>query len=145
MLQQLDTMESAMIYKFEDRKGVLQDMTHEIAACNEAHGWNTIERTFGDDVALLHSEVSEALEAWRRWEVKDATKRLHSRWDRFLRYCFGRELPSHKPEGIGSELADVLIRLLDTCDRYGVDLAWEFERKVQYNWSRPYRHGGKKL
>ena len=134
-----------MIYTPDDRKGVLQDMMHEVAACNEAHGWKDVERTFGDDVALLHSEVSEALEAFRRWDTKDATKKLHTRWRLFLRYCFGRPLPQHKPQGVGSELADILVRLLDTCDRYGVDLAWEFDRKVRYNWTRAYRHGDKKL
>jgi hypothetical protein len=39
----------------------------------------------------------------------------------------------------------VLIRLLDDCDRWGVDLAFEFERKMAYNEKRPYQHGGRIL
>jgi hypothetical protein len=50
-----------------------------------------------------------------------------------------------KPEGIGSECADVLIRLLDFCDRRGVDLMGETRRKMTFNLTRGYRHGGKRL
>src|SRR5690606_38310134 len=50
-----------------------------------------------------------------------------------------------KPEGVGSEAADVLIRLVDTCRRYGVNLGEEFQRKLHYNSLRPHRHGGKNL
>jgi NTP pyrophosphatase (non-canonical NTP hydrolase) len=118
-----------------------------VAAVNYVNGWYDDVRTFGDDVALLHSEVSEALEAFRRWGADDATGNvctpniggvpldgvhLHG-----SRPC--------KPEGVGSELADVFIRLLDTCSRYGIDLAAEFERKIQFNASRGHRHGGKLL
>lgn len=113
-----------------------------VAAVNQVNGWYDDTRTFGDDIALLHSEVSEALEAFRRWGVADSTGdacettvdgvHLHG-----SRPC--------KPEGVGSELADVFIRLLDTCGRYGVDLAAEFERKIQFNATRGHRHGGKLL
>jgi NTP pyrophosphatase (non-canonical NTP hydrolase) len=49
-----------------------------------------------------------------------------------------------KPEGVGSEFADVLIRLLDDCQLHGIDLVDEVVRKMAYNHSRPYRHGGKR-
>lgn len=98
-----------------------------VARINEDNGWYEEDRTFGEDVALLHSEVSEALEAYREWGYWDATK------------------PGAKPEGVGSELADIFIRLLDTCHRRGFNLATEFERKLEHNKSRGYRHGGKRL
>src|SRR5262249_40737012 len=40
---------------------------------------------------------------------------------------------------------DVLIRLLDVCDIYGIDLATEYERKMAFNRTRPYQHGGRTL
>lgn len=49
-----------------------------------------------------------------------------------------------KPVGFASECADVLIRLLDTCERYDVDLVQAFEDKITYNATRGYKHGGKK-
>jgi hypothetical protein len=41
----------------------LLDAQEEVYAINQANGWFEDDRTVGDDVALLHSEVSEMLEA----------------------------------------------------------------------------------
>jgi NTP pyrophosphatase (non-canonical NTP hydrolase) len=110
-------------------------MRREVREVNTKVGWYPANppNTFGDYIALLHSEVSEMFEAYRNWGLEDATK-LQVVWD---------VLP--KPEGVGSEAADVLIRLLDMCEEYGIDLEKEYERKLAYNRTRPYRHGGKKI
>ena len=116
-------------------------MMSEVDGLNHRKGWHDegISRTFGDEIALLHSEVSEALEAYRQWGIDDATTGLaHAEAEQEL-----NTLP--KPEGVGSELADVLIRLLDTCACHDIDLYMEYRRKMDYNWTRPIRHGGKVL
>ncbi len=111
-------------------------MQAEVMEYCRAKGWagpGSAPVTFGDTMALLHSEVSEALEAYRDHGLSDATK---------------VQVPGAgppKPEGVGSEFADVLIRLLDDCDRFGVDLAFEFDRKMAYNRTRTYQHGGRTL
>ena len=120
----------------------LKGMQARVRTVNEANGWfDSDDRTFGDDMALLHSEVSEAFEAFRLWGVEDVTRKLcepvnDAHYDT-NHIC--------KPEGIGSELADVLVRLLDTCERYDIDLEAEFNRKLEYNATRGYRHGGKRV
>lgn len=50
-----------------------------------------------------------------------------------------------KPEGVPSELADIVIRVGDMCARYKIDLAYEIERKLKYNQTRPMLHGGRVL
>lgn len=113
-------------------KGLVQ-MTDEVRQVNTELGWRAGSNSFGDYIALLHSELSEALEAYRDHRLEDATETHELRW-----------MPP-KPEGVGSEFADVLIRLLDVCDVYGIDLAAEYERKLAYNRTRPYQHGGRTL
>ena len=108
----------------------LNIMAREVRDVNTANGWrggDVAPISFGELVALLHSEVSEALEAYR--------DRGFESWYR----------DDGKPEGVGSELADVLIRLLDTADRVGVDLASAYVEKLAHNRGRSWRHGGKRL
>jgi NTP pyrophosphatase (non-canonical NTP hydrolase) len=112
----------------------IAEMTEKVRAVNTEKGWRTGGNTFGDYIALLHSELSEALEAYRDHRLEDATD---------YNRCNAAGLS--KPEGVGSEFADVLIRLLDVADIYGIDLAAEFDRKVAYNETRPYQHGGRTL
>lgn len=74
-------------------------------------------------LCLIHSEVSEALEAYR---------------DRGLE-SWARE--DGKPEGVASELADVVIRVCDMAGHLGINLAAEIRRKSDFNESRSVRHG----
>lgn len=110
----------------------LSEMTAEVREVNTEKGWRTGSTTFGEYIALLHSEASEALEAYRDYRLDDGTQ-----------YCGAGENP--KPEGVGSELADVFIRVLDMCDVYGIDLQAEYDRKMAYARTRPYQHGGRTL
>ncbi len=97
--------------------GALQDATEFVNTVNHANGWHDDERDFAADIALLHSEVSEAFEGYRKGD--DAN--------------------------VAEELADVFIRLLDTCSRRGVNLATEFDKKMKRNAERGYKHGGKRV
>lgn len=126
----------------------LEEMQAEIYEINQANGWFDSGRSFGDDVALLHSEVSEMFEAFRDHGLADATAPARpvaaTNEGSFVQDQLGLvSLP--KPEGVGSEAADIFIRLLDTCQRAGINLRDEYTRKVAFNKTRGYKHGGKSV
>lgn len=98
---------------------VTQEQVHENA---KAHGfW---PRPFGESIALLHSELSEALEEWRSGHKFDEIY-----YDTF----FGPRPYPHtvnsKPEGIPIELADFTIRLMDLAESEEINLDME---KISY-------------
>jgi NTP pyrophosphatase (non-canonical NTP hydrolase) len=212
------------------RDKTIAQMTAEVRTLNIEKGWRNpdgiVGNTLGDYIALLHTEVAEATEAYRDHRLEDATL-PHCAQEGCPRYgkhvtasdCGGKidhKTGPGKPEGVGSELADTLIRLLDTADvfqlplfasgltsddllddlddlnphaidpflpplqsfgdhmawlsrrtdrlwvdraqapyalravvtvarKYGFDLATEYERKMTFNRTRPYRHGGRTI
>lgn len=78
-------------------------------------------------LALVHSEVSEALEDVRKGHMKT-------------------EIESDgKPVGFPSELADIVIRVLDMAEWMGIDMNAVMKLKHDYNCTREYRNGNKRL
>lgn len=49
-----------------------------------------------------------------------------------------------KPEGIPTELADIIIRVLDLCGAEGIDIEGAISDKMAFNAQRPWRYGGKR-
>lgn len=98
--------------------------------CAEEKGWHALDRSHGDLIALMHSELSEALEALRR--NADPTH-VHYRES------------DGKPEGCGMELADCVLRIANFCEQVGIDLAQMIRIKAAFNRTRAHRHGGKLL
>lgn len=103
------------------------------------------ERNFGEVMALITSEVSEAFEAYRDGdpvdEIKYGYKKLGEEF--FTDWHDDEDGILGKPEGVPAELADVLIRVFDFCGAYSIPLGLAVVRKHHYNQSRPYRHGNK--
>lgn len=87
-------------------------------------GFYEIEPSDGERIALMHSELSEGLEALR--------KDLQS--DHITAF-----------KGIEEELADVIIRIADFARHKGLRVGEAVAAKMEFNKSRPYKHGGKKF
>ena len=119
----------------------LRDEIHQNAI---DHGWWDEERSFGDIIALCHAELSEALEEYRWHREPDET---YFNYKTVKRNINGHktECAEKKPEGIPIELADTIIRILDYCGHAGIDIEEAIKIKHEYNRTRPYKHGGKRL
>ncbi len=99
-------------------------------------------------LALIHSEVSEWLEAYRK-DPKAPCGKMElvtiegKKQVQMLSVIEGGGVrPVTKEE---EEAADVFIRLLDLCERQGIDLARVTLVKMSYNETREHLHGGKRV
>jgi len=77
--------------------------------------YKAIMHSIPTKLALIHSEVSEALASYRN--------------DGMLHF--------------GEELADIIIRTEDLAEAVGYSIDTEVEKKMKANEARPYKHGGK--
>lgn len=82
---------------------------------SKAAGWHDKQREVGTMIALIHSEVSEALEGFRKDLMDD-------------------HLP-HRPMA-EVELADAVIRICDLAGKEGFDLGGAIMEKLEYNLHR---------
>jgi NTP pyrophosphatase (non-canonical NTP hydrolase) len=111
-------------------------LTQEAHAIAKDRGWwpeKELELARNQDpnriatcLALIHSEVSEALEDARVGNM-------------------GIQYEGEKPIGFDIELADVMIRVLDLAGAMDIDLDLAIRTKMAYNSRRSYRHGGKAI
>ena len=82
-----------------------------------AHGWWETKRSTGEVIALIHSELSEALE-----EARDNRPMMYVLGPNGEEICTPCYFNGRKPEGIAVELADAVIRVLDMAEQVGMPL-----------------------
>jgi len=103
----------------------IDDWQFEVHMVAIDHGWWGKNPNIPEKLALINSEVSEALEDYREDNME-------------LSY------DGEKPVGFGIELADAAIRILDLAEYLNISIDDMIRIKNNYNKTRAYRHGGKK-
>mgnify|MGYP005855705971 CR=1 FL=1 len=85
----------------------------EVRALADSKGFGSTEARVWEMLALIHSEISEATDAYKK----------------------GQPL-----EGVGEELTDALIRILHLMSALDLDADALFRRVMDRNWQRPVRY-----
>jgi len=143
--------------------GPLDALATEFYDYVRKQGFYDNPRTFGDTIALAHTELTEAYEATRLldkdetsiwYEVKEdftsgGKKYIKGETVRHATYVYLISLDkilagALKPEGAPYELADCIIRLLETIKTLGHDADDLVARKMDYNYTRAFMHGKKR-
>jgi NTP pyrophosphatase (non-canonical NTP hydrolase) len=107
----------------------ISELVYDAHAMSKSKGWYDPDvgtPNIPEKLALVHSEVSEALEDYRNG----------------IMTTYKDE--NGKPHGFATELADVMIRLADLAGYLNIDLETEIAEKMAFNATRSHRHGGKR-
>lgn len=102
-------------------KEALEELQADIHGTAIKSGWWEDEKNMGESIALMHSELSEALEAHRHGNPPDD------------------KIPEFS--GVAAEFADCIIRILDVSKGLDIDVIGALFKKAEFNKTRPYKHG----
>ena len=118
---------------------MINKLAKEVHQNAKNKGFHEGEKNIGEMLALIHSEVSEALEADRKGRECSYNMKVMNGWTKdqdFKEYFEGNVKDTFE-----DELADVIIRVMDLAEMKGIDLEQHITAKMRYNSLREPKHG----
>ncbi|MDR0476212.1 MAG: hypothetical protein LBH43_21420 [Treponema sp.] len=114
----------------------LNELRDEVYEYAKKQGFHETPTNLGESLMLVVSELSEALEADRNGKrfaktgvSADEIKLISGGFEKFARGT------------VEEEITDAIIRLFDIAGTLGMDLDRWVQSKMEYNKTRPYKHG----
>lgn len=117
---------------------MINELANQIHENAKLKGFYDKEVNIGERLALIHSEVSEALEADRKGKYTnpDVFNSLEN-YDLIFKQFFEDTIK----DTFEDEMADIVIRVLDLCAYKNINIEAHIKAKIIYNISRPHKHG----
>lgn len=122
---------------------MINELSKQIHEANRKKGFYEDEKNIGEMLALIHSEVSEALECDRKDKYFKKLQLPLGNYEQLPDLTFQIQFSSDVKDTFEDELADIMIRVMDLAAFKGVDLQKHIKAKMRYNALRPYKHGKK--
>lgn len=130
---------------------MINKLAKEIHLNARNKGFFDTEKNIGEMLCLIHSEVSEALEADRKNHYTNLKESYHLKGLADKEYgitfhsdeAFKNEFEESVKNTFEDELADVMIRVMDLAAFKGIDLENHIKAKMRYNQMREHKHGKK--
>lgn len=124
----------------------IQEGVEKAYANAKSKGFHDEEHPTGVRIALIHSELSEALEADRdnnyfknnpifaySKNILENATLTDEEWK--------EKFEDAVKNTFEDEIADAMIRCMDLAGQKGFDLEWHVRMKMVYNSMRPHKHG----
>ena len=123
---------------------MINELAKQVHQNAKDKGFFDKEKNIGEMLCLIHSEVSEALEADRKDMYADLPENtLDVLVDFFNKETFQSEYEDLVKGTFEEEMADIVIRVMDLCAFKGINLEKHIKAKMRYNSLREYKHGKK--
>lgn len=119
----------------------INELCVEVHQNAKSKGFYDEPKNTGEMLALIHSEVSEALEADRKDSYCTANLNVLGGW--VHDDDFQVEYKAKAKGTFEEEMADIVIRVFDMCGYKGIDLQAHVEMKMRFNALREHKHGKK--
>jgi NTP pyrophosphatase (non-canonical NTP hydrolase) len=118
---------------------MINKLAKEIHQNARNKGFHDEDKNIGEMLCLIHSEVSEALEADRENIYSNCDISTYSDFDESFIEWFKK----HVKDSFEDELADIMIRVMDLAESKGINLEDHIKAKMKYNSLREHKHGKK--